>query len=193
MVEKDDKKKEEIVREDEVLPEEVEIEAETEEELMEKKLRSLREKLAQCEEEKRKHHEDLQRAKADFLNSKRRLEEQFARDKERATDKILAELLTLSDSFDTAMADRELWNKIEPKWRTGIEAIRAKLNSILKDNSITVLDPQGERFNPEEHEAVSSIVVDDNSKADMIVSVLQKGYKRNETIIRPARVVVGTK
>jgi len=159
---------------------------------LQQKIKQLRTRLVASEEEKRKCLEDMHRTKADFLNSRRRIEEQVQRDKERATDKILMELLTLMDSFDTAMADKALWDTIDEKWRIGVEAIHGKLLSILKSNNVEQVDPHGKTFNPEEHEAVAESPVDD-AHIDTIVSVLQKGYKRNETIIRPARVVVGTK
>jgi molecular chaperone GrpE len=191
MVDKNDI--DDVVTENEFLPEDVDIEAGEEEELLGGKLKALRAKLALCEEEKRKHLEDLNRARADFLNGKRRLEEQLARDKERATDKMLVDLLTLMDSFDTAMADKTLWNTIDARWRVGVEAIQAKLVSILKGNGVVPLDPIGLPFNPEEHEAVSNSPVEDDAQVDTIVAVLQKGFRRNDTVIRPARVVVGTK
>ncbi len=104
------------------------------------------------------------------------------------------ELLTLVDSFDTAMVDKALLDTIDERWRVGIEAIHTKLISILKSNNVEPIDPHGEAFNPEEHEAVSNSPVTDDAHVDTIVAVLQKGFKRkNGTIIRPARVVVGTK
>jgi len=170
-----------------------EIEVGEEESSLKDKIKVLREKLATCEEEKRKNLEELQRGRADFLNSKRRLEEQLARDKERATDKILSELLTLVDSFDTAMIDTALWNSIDARWRTGVEAIHTKLLAMLKSNNVIPTDPIGQKFNPEEHEAISNVPVTDDADIDTIIAVLQKGFKRNETMIRPAKVVVGTK
>ncbi len=183
----------EIVSEEETLPEDIELEDGEEEARTTDKLKALREKLRTCEEEKRGFHEELQRARADFLNSKRRLEEQLARDKERAADKILIELLTLVDSFDTAMADKTLWNSVDERWRGGVEAIHNKLLSVLKSSGVVPLDPTGQSFNPEEHEAVSNNTVEDDHDVDRILAVLQKGFKRNDTVIRPARVVVGTK
>lgn len=184
---------EEFVDEKESLPEDLEIDAVDEESLSKDKIKELRDKLTACEEEKRQHHEDLQRVRADFLNSKRRLEEQLARDRERATDSLLLELLALADSFDTAMADTEAWNAIDKKWRDGVEAIHGNLMSILKRTNITQIDPIGETFNPEEHEAVSNVTVDNESRINTVVTVLQKGYKRNGMVLRPARVAVGVK
>ncbi len=194
MVEKGEKHEEnEVVSEDEFLPEDVEIEVGEEEESMGGKLKNLREKLSACDEEKRNHLEEIQKIRADFLNSRRRLEEQLALDKERATDKILYELLTLVDSFDTAMIDKELWETIDKKWRTGIEGIHAKLLALLKSNNIIPTDPIGLPFNPVEHEAVSNAPVADDAQVDTIVAVLQKGFKRNDSVMRPAKVVVGVK
>jgi molecular chaperone GrpE len=183
----------EIVPEEDTLPEDIELEDGEEEARTTDKLKALREKLRTCEEEKRGYHEELQRARADFLNGKRRLEEQLARDKERATDKILFDLLTLIDSFDTAMADKALWNSVDERWRGGVEAIHAKLLNTLKTHNVVPLDPTGQQFNPEEHEAVSNMTVTDDHDVDKILAVLQKGFKRNDAVIRPARVVVGTK
>ena len=168
------------------------IELDEEEGILNDKLKLLKQKLSACEEEKRGHLEELQRTRADFLNSKRRIEEQAQREKERAKDKILIELLTLFDSFDTAMADKEVWESVDVKWRSGVEAIQSKLQSILTAHYITPIESVGKQFNPEEHEAVSNIQVDDNSRVDTVIAVLQKGFKRGDTIIRPARVVVGT-
>lgn len=169
------------------------IELEEEEGSFKDKLSALRAKLKACEDEKRAHLEELSRMRADFLNSRKRLEEQLAKDKERATDKLLVELLTLFDSFDTAMADKALWDTIDEKWRTGVEAINTKLSSILRSNNLEAMDPLGLPFNPNEHEAVTHSVVADESQVDTITAVLQKGFKRNGSVVRPARVVVGVK
>jgi molecular chaperone GrpE len=192
MLEKDAEYEEnEVFAEDEVTSEDLEME--TEDESLKDKITSLRKKLSVCEDDKRKHLEELQRVRADFLNSKRRLDEQFLRDKERATDRILFELITLVDSFDTAMINKELWGTIDERWRVGVEAIHTKLLALLRSNNVVAVDPLGVSFNPEEHEAVSNTPVTDDTQIDTVVAVLQKGFKRNDTVIRPAMVVVGAK
>lgn len=192
MVNIEKKQDEEVELEDTFLPEDVEIESGEEEVSAQNKLQSLREKLTQCDKEKRTYLEDLARVRADFLNSKRRLEEQLARDKERSVDKLLFELLTLVDSFDTAMADKTLWETVDERWRVGVEAIHTKLLAMLKSNNVVPLDALGHPFNPEEHEAVSSALASNPNEVDTVISVLQNGFKRNDTILRPAKVVVGT-
>ncbi len=157
------------------------------------KIEKLQKKLKDCDKEKRNHLEELGRVKADFLNSKRRLEEQLQRDKERAKDSILEELLTLTDSFDAAVGNKEVWKSIDANWRKGVEAIQSKLHAILTQNGVKEVNPEGQVFNPEEQEAVGNEAVNDESQVDVVITVVQKGYKRGETVIRPARVIVGTK
>ena len=187
----DMKDEEEVVTDIDLEPEDAELE--DEESLAKDKLKSLRDKLKHSEEERKKCLDDLQRTRADFLNSRKRLDEQLARDRERATDRLIMELLPLADSFDMAMLDTELWEKMDTNLKTGIEAIQAKLSSILRSNNITTISPLGEMFDPNEHEAVSNSQVTDEAEVDKIIAVLQRGYKRNDDVIRPARVVVGTK
>lgn len=159
------------------------------------KLKKLQAKLKSCESEKLQHLEDLQRAKAEFLNSKKRLEEEKQRDKERVTVQHIEKLLPLADSFHMAMSNTEAWEAIDPQWRTGVEAIKTQLQSILKSYDVVEVSPLGEEFDPNIHEAMTEISVDDEKQNNKIVSVIQNGYVRTvsgkEDIIRPARVGVG--
>lgn len=179
----------ETVLEDEVSGEEFEVEEI--EAAGAQKIKKLRDALKVCEEEKSKHLDDLQRARADFLNSKRRLEEQLERDRERITNKMLEELLPLIDSFDTALSDTAALDRADDKWRSGITAIHNQLMSFLKSNKVEEIETLGKPFNPHEHEAIANTPVTDHTQADTVVAVLQKGFKRNDAIIRPAKVAVG--
>lgn len=180
----------EVVPTDEESLEETELEAE--EEFCARKLKSLRTKLAETEETKAKLHEDLQRARADFLNSKRRLEEQSLRNSERVTERLITDLLPLIDSFETAMSDKEALGRLDPKWKSGMEGIHALLINFLKSYGVTEIETEGKHFNPHEHEAISNVPVTDNTHVDTVITVLQKGFKRNDTVLRPAKVTVGT-
>ena len=169
-----------------------EVELEEVEEFTSHKFKAMRAKIAQCESDKRNLLEDLQRVKADFLNSKRRLEEQLARDRVRITMSYIQSLLPLCDSFDMAMADSETWDSADERWRKGIEAIHAQLNSILLQHEVTDICETDVDFNPHLHEAVTNETVNDPAKANKVITILQKGYRHGDTVIRPARVTVGT-
>lgn len=193
-----DEKDKNYDEETEVVPEEHGEDAEIRddeaaEELMGMKLKALRSKLKECEETKAKTLEDLQRARADFLNSKRRIEEQAARDSERTAIRIITDLLPLLDSFDTALSDVKRLHELDPTWRSGIEGIHALLKNFLRAEEVTEIETLGKHFNPHEHEAISNTPVDDNAAVDTVISVLQKGYKWKDVVIRPAKVAVGIK
>lgn len=157
---------------------------------------TLRDKLKACEAEKRDILEESQRTKADFLNAKRRLEEERKRDRERAVIEHIEALIPLCDSFEVAMANKAVWEKADENWRKGIEGIYAQLQNILSSNRVTTVRPQGEVFNPQLHEALSTTPVIDEAEHDKIQTVIQLGYmlQKNDgssELIRPARVVIG--
>ncbi len=159
------------------------------------KIKKLQQKLKECEKEKMEHLENLQRAKAEFLNGKRRLEEEKLRDRERAITAQIEKLLPLSDSFHMAMSDSKAWDAIDATWRKGIENIHNQLHSILDSYGVKEMHPQGEVFDPNVHEAVTSVAVDTKDDHHRIMQVIQNGFIRKngdkEELIRPARVAVG--
>lgn len=158
------------------------------------KIKELRDKLKVCDKEKMQHLEDLQRLKADYLNSKRRLEEERAQDKERLADKFIESLLPLCDSFRSAMQS-QAWQNVDDTWKNGVNGIFSQLQSILQSYNVIAIDPTGQPFDPNTHEAMGTTPVEDESKHDTVTEVVQLGYARTkdgeERIIRPARVLVG--
>lgn len=164
-------------------------ELETEEATSNDKLKELRAKLKACEADKRKNLEDLQRTKADFLNSRKRLEDERIRDKERLTNQHVEQLLPLCDSFAMAMGNSAVWQSVDKEWRQGVEGIYNQLKSLLNSYQVTELNPIGETFDPNRHEAMGTKPAAD-TESETILEVIQSGYERNGTIIRPAKVII---
>lgn len=189
----DDEFQNELELEDEV--DIAETELEDAEENSADKIKKLRNKLKECEKEKMEHLENLQRAKAEFLNGKKRLEEERTRDKERAVSNQIEKLLPMCDSFHMAMSNKEAWDTTEETWRKGIESIYTQLQSILSSYNVIEVDPTGELFNPNMHEAMTNVPVDDKKDHHRVINVVQNGFVRKigdrEELIRPARVTVG--
>ena len=159
-------------------------------------IKTLKAKLKEADAEKRAALEDLQRTKADFLNARKRLEEERVRDRERSVIKHVEELIPLCDSFEMAMSNKEAWEKIDATWRKGVEGIAAQLQGLLASYKVTTLNPLGATFNPYEHEALSTTTTDAEAKHDTVMTVIQKGYVLQKSdgtseLIRPARVVIG--
>lgn len=159
------------------------------------KIKQLQQKIARLKEEKKQLMDDAQRAKAEFLNIRRRLEEERAHDRVRHQKEHVMQLLPLCDSFQMAIDNNETWEKADAAWRTGVEAIYGQLKQILESYRVTALNPVGEPFNPHKHEAVGTEVVTDEQLQDTVISVVQKGYEMavgdTKEIIRPARVTTG--
>lgn len=171
-----------------------EPELEETEDFLESKVKKLQTKLREAEEKQQHYHEELQRGKADFLNAKRRLEDERLRDKERAVEQLIERLLPLCDSFHLAKTDKAMWEKADPIWRKGIEGIEAQLMAIMSQYNVTTIDPTGETFDPLRHEALSTEVVPEADRHNTVTTVMQLGYIRTigntVSVLRPARVVV---
>ncbi len=158
---------------------------------------SLKKQLKEAEAEKRDALEALQRAKADFLNARKRLDEERERDKERLLVRHIEELIPLCDSFEMAMANKEVWERADAQWRKGIEGINAQLQSLLTQYQVTRIAPLGEKFDPYRHEALSTLPVTDRAQHDSVVGLIQNGYELThksgtKELVRPARVAIGS-
>lgn len=164
------------------------LELEDEEALSANVVKKWRTKYKEAEAKAAAALEETQRVKADFLNSKRRLEEETARAKERAVEQLIESLLPLCDSFAMAMVDTAAWEAIEPNWRKGMEGIYAQLQQILVSHHVQIIDPVGESFDPARHEALST--EDSEGDSDTVTTVIQLGFERNGTVIRPAKVII---
>lgn len=167
------------------------VEIEDMEEQGSAKMKALREKAVQSEKEKMECMENLQRTKADFLNSKRRLEEQFESDRKRLMIRYVEDILPLADSFDMSLRHNDAWNAADDSWKKGIELIHSQLKSLLARYGVTQIGAEGEQFDPALHEAVANQPVTDKAKHHTVTAVLQSGYRMNDTIVRAARVTVG--
>lgn len=160
------------------------------------KLKDLRAKLKACETSKMEVLEQLQRAKADFLNARKRLEDERLRDRERAIDKHVEELIPLYDSFAMAIGNQAAWTTVDQTWRTGIEGIFAQLQALFASYQVVIDNPLGHSFNPSQHDALKEESVESEAEHHHVINVIQAGFIRKGTegpvVIRPARVVVGT-
>ncbi len=177
--EKETTEDEEIIEEGTI---DTDVSLEDEEARSTDKIKQLQAKLKESESARAALQEDLQRAKAEFLNAKKRLLEQQTVDLERAADKHLEAILSLADSFEMAMKS-PTWSTADEVWRKGVEGIYTQLTGIIKNAGLTTIDPTGAAFDPHEHEALMG-------EGETVSEVYQKGYKRGETVFRPAKVAV---
>ena len=154
-------------------------------------INNLKEKLKKALEEKQQYLTDLQRAKADFINMRKRDEELKVESLKFANENIIIEIIPVLDSFEMAMGNKEVWEKADKNWRIGVEHIYSQLKGILSNNNLIEINPLGEKFDPMRDEAIEFEKVDDEKKNDIITTTIQKGYSLNSRIIKSPKAKVG--
>ena len=129
-----------------------------------------------------------QRARADFANLKRRTEEERAESASMAADRLLIRVLDVADDFDLAVEHVPQDAKDSP-WVEGISAIDRKLRTLLEAEGISIMEGEGEPFDPHTQQAISY-----EDTADVpdgtVTKVIQRGYTIGDRVLRPALVAV---
>ncbi len=144
--------------------------------------------LATARKEAAEFKEGWLRERADFNNYKKRVETQMKDLRDSAVVEAMLGLLPIIDDFERAMANVPAEIQDNP-WTNGVGGIHRKFLKTLEEKGVTVLDPVGEIFDPNCHEAV---VTEASSEIESghVIATLQKGYVRGERILRPALVKI---
>ena len=142
-------------------------------------------------EKKIKELEDsLLRSKAEFINYRKRLEDEQSRLLKYCNEDLIKEILPILDNFERAikMDDTNLDDEVS-KFLSGFKMIYCNLVNILKNNGVIEIDGNNKPFDPTYHEAIMTEKRDGASEG-MVLEVLQKGYILKDKVIRPAMVKV---
>ena len=125
-------------------------------------------------------------AKAEAENIRRRSYEEADKTRKFAIEGFSQELLSVKDSLEASLSSDNVDNKT---LIDGVELTLKQLNAVFEKFNIAEINPIGEKFDPNEHQAMS-MVESKEQESNTVLSVLQKGYKLNERVIRPAMVSV---
>lgn len=166
-------------------------EPEPEPEAAEEVEHDLEKLLEDVKRERDEYLELAQRTKADFENYRKRIARDISEAQKKGVARIVLELLPVVDNLERALEaakprDRDL---PESHISEGVRLVFEEITGCLKRSGITSFQPEGERFDPNLHEAVMSRPADDVEDGT-IIEVLEKGYRHNEAVLRPAKVVV---
>jgi molecular chaperone GrpE len=140
--------------------------------------------LARAQRERDEYLDLARRTQADFENYRKRAAREAAAAGERAKSGLVRELLPIVDNLERGVGGAEPGHLAE-----GVQLVHSELVAVLERNGVEQFDPAGERFDPTEHEALS-MRDDDGAESGVVLDVVEKGYRSNGTILRPARVVV---
>ncbi|MBA3327788.1 MAG: nucleotide exchange factor GrpE [Solirubrobacterales bacterium] len=161
-----------------------EVEATPEAEAAEEDQDELRERAARAQE----YLALAQRTQADFENFRKRMTREVAAAEARGMGRLAKELLPALDNLERALAAAEAVEQ-EHHLTEGIRLVQIELSAALHRAGIEGYHPEGERFDPAHHEAIAQQPVE-GTEPGTIVEVLQSGYRLNDAILRPARVIV---
>lgn len=146
---------------------------------------SLDERFAELEAQIAEQQAAVLYAKAEGENIRRRAAEDIDKARKYALEKFSSELLAVKDSLDAALT---VETTDIASYRNGVELTVKQLSSVFEKFSIAEVNPLGEKFDPNKHQAIS--MLESDAEPNTVITVLQKGYTLNERILRPALVMV---
>jgi len=154
-------------------------------------LRDMGQALSAAEQELAMHREAMLRMQAEMENLRKRLLRDLEKSRRFVLEGFMKDLLQVRDSLERGLEMDESTMTVE-SLKEGKELIFKMLNKVMSDHGLEVIDPLGETFNPEFHEAVT-VLPSAEQEDNTVLEVLQKGFKLHERLLRPAMVVVSRK
>ena len=137
-----------------------------------------------------KNKDQVLRVQAELENMRKRTIRDIEHAHKFALEKFVNELIPVLDSMELGIDATNNAEDIESV-REGMDLTMKKFASALEKFGVTVVDPQGEKFDPEKHEAVT-MQEQQGAEAGTVITVLQKGYLLNGRLVRPAMVIVAS-
>ena len=189
--ETDDNQEQELERQEKIDNEfDAEVAAENSENMESKEVdvEFLQVQLEKSQEQSKVSLDKVVRAQAEMENLRKRAARDVENAHKYALEKFTNELLPIMDSLELGLSASVKAKNLDDLCK-GMELTLEMFNTVMEKFGITMIEPKGEKFNPELHDAVSMQETDD-SNSGIIIEVMQKGYTLNGRLIRPAMVVV---
>lgn len=141
--------------------------------------------LQKAEAAAQEHRDAFLRAKAETENVRKRAQTDVANAHKYAVENFATELVAVKDSLEAALATE---NATAENFKSGVELTLKQLKAAFEKFNVAEENPVNQKFDPHRHQAISMVEAD--AEPNTVVAVLQKGYKLNERVIRPALVTV---
>ncbi len=158
-----------------------------------KKEEKVKEELKKLEEENKRLIEKVQLAQAELINYRKRKDEETANILKYANQDLIMELIPIVDNFERAIKldDNDLTDDLS-KFLAGFKMMYASLADLLKKFGVEEISRVGEKFDPQQEEALMTDNVPE-MEDEVVIEVLLKGYKYKGRVIRPASVKINQK
>ena len=154
-------------------------------------LTQLQAELEQARAEAAENLDRFLRAKAETENARKRAEAAIAAAHKYGLERFVSEIIPVRDSLELARMVElpEGSNPAVQKMHEGLDLTLKLMDNVFQKFGITLVDPQGQKFDPEHHQAISMVEAAE-VPPNHVVNVVQKGYLLNDRLLRPAMVVV---
>ena len=146
----------------------------------------LSQKLAEYENKLGEMREVLLRERAEIENQRKRLQRDLEQARRFANERLLGDLLPVCDNLERGLT---VANADIDALREGMDLTLKALMKVAENNGLKAVDPLGEPFDPERHQAMSMIDAP-GKEPNTVVAVMQKGYVLNDRLLRPALVAI---
>lgn len=157
--------------------------------LEQQRIAELEAELAKAQAQVAEQQDSVLRAKAESENARRRAQGEIDKARKFALEKFASELLPVIDNLERALQSADANDESIKPVLEGIELTQKSFMSTVEKFGLQVIDPQGEAFNPELHQAMSMQESTDVAP-NTVIMVMQKGYQLNGRLVRPAMVAV---
>ncbi len=150
---------------------------------------NLAEQLAEAQAKVKEYWDQIVRLNAEIDNNRKRAQRDVENAHKFAVKNFVESLLPIADSMELGLNAANVENVNIDSIKQGIEMTHDLFVKTMEKNGIQVIDPKGEKFDPDLHQAMS-MVENDEVEPNTVIDVMQKGYTLNDRLIRPAMVVV---
>jgi molecular chaperone GrpE len=136
--------------------------------------------------------QDMLRMQADMENVRKRLAREQEKARRRTLERFMSDLLPVRDSLERGLEAAADPTASVEALKEGKQLIMKMLAKAMGDHGLQIIDPVGELFDPEKHEAMT-MMTSDQHEENTVIDVIEKGYQLHDRLIRPAKVVVSRK
>lgn len=179
--------------EEQTLENSVEVEEDTADSPEEKDpVQVLEEELLAAQQVAAEARQDMLRMQADMENLRKRLAREHEKARKRTLERFMNDLLPVRDSLERGLDAAEDPAATIEALKEGKQLIMKMLTKVMTDHGLQTIDPLGEAFDPEKHEAMTMLASDQHDE-NTVIDVMEKGYQLHDRLIRPAKVVVSRK
>lgn len=150
---------------------------------------TIEQQLARAQDTIKDYWDQMMRLRAEIDNNLKRAERDVENAHKYALKNFVENLLPVIDSMEMGQVAAGAENATLDSIREGLELTMSMFVQVLQKNGLEQIDPLGDKFDPERHQAISMTEAD-NAESNTVIEVMQKGFSLNDRLVRPAMVVV---